>query len=42
VNAAFAELVRYDGRANVRLIAACRELTAEQLDARGSGTSGSV
>jgi uncharacterized damage-inducible protein DinB len=42
VNAALAELFRYNRWANVRLIDACRELTAEQLDARGSGTSGSV
>jgi uncharacterized damage-inducible protein DinB len=42
VNAALAELFRYNRWANLRLIDACRELTAEQLDARGPGTSGSI
>jgi len=42
VNAPLADLFRYNRWANLLLIDACGELTAEQLDARGSGTSGSI
>jgi uncharacterized damage-inducible protein DinB len=42
VNAALADLFRYNRWANLRLIDACHGLTAEQLDARESGTSGFV
>jgi uncharacterized damage-inducible protein DinB len=42
MNAALAEFFRYNRWANLRLIDACRELTAEQLDARAAGTSGSI
>jgi uncharacterized damage-inducible protein DinB len=42
VNVALAELFRYNRWANLQLIDACRKLTAEQLDARGPGTSRSI
>jgi len=42
VNAALADLFRYNRWANLRLIDACRQLTDEQLDARAAGTSGSI
>ena len=42
MNAPLADLFRYNRWANLMLIDACGELTAEQLDARGSGTSGSI
>jgi len=42
VNGPLADLFRYNRWANRRLIEACRDLTAEQLDARAPGTSGSI
>jgi len=42
VSAPLAHLFRYNRWANLLLIDACGELTDEQLDARGSGTSGSI
>jgi uncharacterized damage-inducible protein DinB len=41
-NAPLGHLFRYNRWANLRLIDACRDLAAEQLDARASGTSGSI
>ena len=42
MSAPLAHLFRYNRWANLLLIDACGELTDEQLDARGSGTSGSI
>ena len=42
MNAALANVLRYNGWANLRLIDACSSLTEEQLDARADGTSGSI
>ena len=42
VNGALTGVFRYNRWANLRLIDACRGLTAEQLDARAPGTSGSI
>lgn len=42
MNAPLAEMLRYNGWANERLLDACRSLSEEQLDARVAGTSGSV
>lgn len=42
MNAALAEVLRYNRWATRRLLDACRGLTDEQLDARAPGTSGTV
>ena len=42
MNGPLADLFRYNRWANLQLIDACRDLTAEQLGARAPGTSGSI
>jgi len=42
VNKPLGQLFRYNRWANLRLIDACRDLSADQLEARAPGTSGSI